>query len=70
MKDKQTEMKWDLESEFQRLNNAYVAGDEVLTLTNLGFDTSKMTSDQIQQEYYKIVLRIRSITNLLVTNYN
>lgn len=43
------------------LDEAYVAGEEITTLSNLGFDVLNMSSTQVQQEYEKVALEIRTI---------
>lgn len=70
MIDKDQELQMDINQEYMKLNEAYVVGDEVLTLTNLGIDISKLNERELKDEYLKVVERIRSVTNLLVKNFN
>lgn len=70
MKDKAQELIWDLESELAKLDEAYVAGYEEITLANLGYKVYGMTSKEIMTEYKKIVDRIFEIQSLLNIDNN
>lgn len=71
MKDKAQELIWNLESELAKLDEAYVAGYEEITLANLGYEVYKMTSKEIMTEYKKVINRIFEIQSLLnVQNQN
>lgn len=71
MKDKAQELIWDLESELAKLDEAYVAGYEEITLANLGYEVYRMTSKEIMTEYKKVINRIFEIQSLLnVQNQN
>lgn len=50
-----------LNSRLAILDNAYVAGKEITTLSNLGFDVLNMSPTQVQQEYKKVVLEINAL---------
>lgn len=71
MKDKAQELIWNLESELAKLDEAYVAGYEEITLANLGYEVYRMTSKEIMTEYEKVINRIFEIQSLLnVQNQN
>lgn len=71
MKDKAQELIWNLESELAKLDEAYVAGYEEITLANLGYEVYRMTSKEIMTEYKKVINRIFEIQSLLnVQNQN
>ena len=50
----------ELSTRLAILDNAYVAGNYRQTLTNLNIDISQMNDHQIQEEYQKVALEIRS----------
>lgn len=50
----------ELSTRLAILDNAYVAGNYRETLTNLNLDISQMNDHQIQEEYQKVALEIRS----------
>lgn len=50
----------ELSTRLAILDNAYVAGNYRQTLTNLNLDISQMNDHQIQEEYQKVALEIRS----------
>lgn len=54
-----------METEFFKLNNAYLAGNPEATLLNLGLNISHLTPEQVNEAYINIIQRLAELNDQL-----